>query len=134
MSRRRGHGLLWVAGAGLVAMHTALAVAAQPHLTAVQIEFFEQRVRPLFVERCYKCHAGKKHNGGLSLETRAGWQAGGDRGPAVISGKPDESLLIQAVRYLNDDLQMPPDGRGRRPGDMGADGVARPARTQDAGS
>ena len=89
----------------------AIGFAAQPELTTPQLEFFEQRARPLLVEHCYSCHAGKKRQGGLSIEHRAGWQAGGDRGPAVVPGRPDESLLLQAVRYENDFLQMPPDGK-----------------------
>ena len=88
----------------------AIGFAAQPELTTPQLEFFEQRVRPLLVEHCYSCHAGKKRQGGLSIEHRAGWQAGGDRGPAVVPGRPDESLLLQAVRYEDDFLQMPPGG------------------------
>jgi len=46
----------------------------------------------------------------LSLETKQGWLTGGDTGPAIVPGDPDKSLLIQAVRYLDEDLQMPPKG------------------------
>jgi cytochrome c553 len=72
-------------------------------------DFFEKRVRPILVERCQECHeeAGKK-KGGLALDSRAGWMAGGDSGAAVVPGRPDESRLIEAVRYKNRDLQMPP--------------------------
>jgi cytochrome c553 len=72
-------------------------------------DFFEKRVRPILVERCQECHeeAGKK-KGGLALDSRAGWVAGGDSGAAVIPGRPEESRLIEAVRYKNRDLQMPP--------------------------
>jgi hypothetical protein len=111
MKGRLGQTLLWLAAAGLVALCTASVFASQQQVAPQQLEFFEQRVRPLLVEHCYECHAGKKRNGGLSLETRAGWQMGGDRGPAIVPGRPDESLLIQAVGYQDDDLQMPPDGR-----------------------
>jgi hypothetical protein len=76
------------------------------------LEFFEKRVRPVLVERCYSCHAAdaKKLKGGLRLDTRGATLKGGDTGPAVVPGKPDLSLLIKAVRYA-DDLQMPPKGR-----------------------
>jgi len=72
-------------------------------------DFFEKRVRPILVERCQECHeeAGKK-KGGLALDSRAGWVAGGDSGAAVVPGRPEESRLIEAVRYKNRDLQMPP--------------------------
>ncbi len=77
-----------------------------------QLEFFETNVRPLLVEHCYKCHSHQAKNlrGGLLLDSRAGWLKGGDNGPAIVPGKPDESLLIKAVRY-QDDLKMPPKGK-----------------------
>src|SRR5690348_4542694 len=86
-------------------------VAAPP--TAEDLEFFEKRVRPVLVEYCFECHAGgeKATKGGLRLDAREGWAAGGDSGPAIVPGKPDESLLIQAVRYDDTALQMPPDGK-----------------------
>ena len=69
-------------------------------------------MRPLLVEHCYDCHSGAKNKGGLSLETKAGWAKGGDSGPAIVPGKPDDSLLIQAVRYMDKDLVMPPEKKG----------------------
>jgi hypothetical protein len=81
-------------------------------LTPGQLTFFEQRVRPLLIERCYKCHSeAKKVNGGLRLDSRRGLIEGGDSGPALSAGKPEDSLLIKAVRYQEADLQMPPDGK-----------------------
>jgi len=73
-------------------------------------EFFEKRVRPLLVERCYECHSAKakKLKGGLRLDTREGLSAGGDSGAAIVPGNPDESLLIKSVRRLDKDLSMPP--------------------------
>ena len=75
--------------------------------------FFEVKVRPLLVEHCYKCHAAssEKVRGGLLLDTKAGWEKGGDTGPAIVPGKPDESLLIEAVRYKDPAVQMPPKGK-----------------------
>jgi hypothetical protein len=75
------------------------------------LEFFESRVRPIFVQRCQKCHGDKKQEGGLRLDQKSGWARGGDQGPAIVAGKPDESLLIKAVRYTIDDLRMPPGGK-----------------------
>lgn len=74
------------------------------------IEFFEKFVRPVFVQHCYECHSEKKTNGGLRLDSRAGWSIGGDSGPALVPGKPDESLLVQAIRY-GGDYEMPPKGK-----------------------
>ena len=78
-----------------------------------EIEFFEKRIRPILVERCYACHGGgeKQSKGGLRLDARQGWQTGGDSGPAITPGKPEESLLVQAVRYDDPALQMPPEGK-----------------------
>lgn len=89
----------------------ACAGEADP-LTPAQVTFFEQRVRPLLVERCYKCHSlANKVNGGLRLDSPKGLIEGGDSGPALSPGKPEASLLIKAVRYEDADLQMPPDGK-----------------------
>ena len=103
--------ILWRLATGFAIAFSAMVGSAAETESTQQVEFFEQHVRPLLVEHCYSCHAGKKRRGGLSLEHRAGWQAGGDRGPAVVPGRPDESLLLQAVRYEDDFLQMPPDGK-----------------------
>src|SRR5438132_2956030 len=70
-------------------------------------DFFETEIRPLLVERCHKCHGENKPKSGLRLTSRAAVLRGGDTGPAVVPGKPDESLLIQAVRHEGD-LKMPP--------------------------
>ena len=74
--------------------------------------FFESKVRPVLVEHCYECHSGEKTKGGLGLDTKQGWEKGGDTGPAIVPGKPDESLLIKAVRYHDEDLAMPPKKKG----------------------
>lgn len=90
-----------------------VAAAAEPPPKAPDargVEFFESKVRPLLVEHCGECHIkADEPRGGLSLASRAGWQTGGDSGPAIAPGKPDESLLIQAVRY--ESYEMPPDGK-----------------------
>lgn len=74
------------------------------------IAFFEKEVRPLLVQYCYECHSAeaKKLRGELYLDSQPGWQRGGDTGPAIIPGNPDKSLLIQAIRYQVDDIEMPP--------------------------
>ncbi|GDY20903.1 xanthan lyase [Verrucomicrobiota bacterium] len=85
----------------------ALAPAAAPD--AAGLEFFEKRIRPLLAEHCYECHsAEKKTKGGLRLDSRDGWARGGDSGPAVMPGNPDDSPLIKAVRYRDKDFRMPP--------------------------
>jgi cytochrome c553 len=76
-------------------------------------EFFEKKIRPTLVDNCYKCHSrqSEKVKGGLLLDTHEALLKGGDSGPAIVPGQPDKSLLIKAVRYINEDLQMPPKGK-----------------------
>jgi Protein of unknown function (DUF1549)/Protein of unknown function (DUF1553)/Planctomycete cytochrome C len=71
--------------------------------------FFEQSVRPLLVENCYSCHSAKKQKGGLRLDSLEAILAGGDSGPAVVPGKPGESLLVEAINYQG--TEMPPAGK-----------------------
>jgi len=74
------------------------------------ITFFEQKVRPVLVEHCYSCHSAeaKKLKGNLYLDSKAGWEKGGDSGEAVIvPGQPEASLLIRTVQHLEEDMAMP---------------------------
>ncbi len=71
------------------------------------LEFFEKNVRPLLQARCQGCHGPDKHKGNLRLDSRAAVLQGGDTGPAVVPGKPDDSLLVDAIRY-GESYQMPP--------------------------
>lgn len=78
-----------------------------------QIDHFEKSVRPILVDHCYSCHSAdaKKLKGGLRLDSRKHLIEGGDNGPAIVSGEPDKSRFIEAVRYTNTDLLMPPKGK-----------------------
>lgn len=75
---------------------------------AADLTHFEQRIRPLLIQNCIECHGPDKQKGGLRLDSRGGWQTGGDSGPALVPGKLDESKLWQAVSYMDRDLKMPP--------------------------
>ena len=88
---------------------TAVAAESADQPTAEQLEFFESKVRPILVERCYECHSGdqKEPKGGLKVDSRAALLAGGETGPAVVPGNLKESLLIDAINY-GDLYQMPP--------------------------
>ncbi|MEZ6058674.1 MAG: DUF1553 domain-containing protein [Planctomycetaceae bacterium] len=75
-------------------------------------EFFEKKIRPVLVERCDKCHSGEtaaKQKGGLRIDSRDALLQGGESGPAIVPGKPNESLLIDAIRY--ESFEMPPNGK-----------------------
>ena len=89
----------------------ALAMTARAaELTRAQSEFFENKVRPVLVNSCYKCHSTKseKVKGGLLLDSREALLKGGETGPAIVPGNPEKSLLITAVRHTDENLQMPP--------------------------
>ncbi len=82
-----------------------------PTPDAASIEFFQTKVKPLLETRCFECHGPevKKLKGGLSLASRADMLRGGDSGAAIVPGKPTESLLVQAINYV--DFEMPPKSR-----------------------
>ncbi len=71
-------------------------------------EQFEKVIRPLLVEKCIGCHGEKKPKGDLRLDSLAGMLKGGESGPAIVPGKPEQSLLVTAVRH-NESLKMPKD-------------------------
>jgi len=72
-------------------------------------EFFEARIRPVLAANCYDCHT-EEQLGGLRLDSRDAMLKGGTRGPAIVPGDPDSSLLIAAIRQTGD-LKMPKGGR-----------------------
>ena len=83
---------------------------------AEQLEFFENKVRPLLADKCYRCHSAKaeekeKLKAGLFLDSRAGLLKGGDSGSALTPGDPSKSFLVEAVNYRNEDMEMPPKGK-----------------------
>jgi len=88
-----------------------LPAAAPPRADDDGLAFFETHVRPLLAAHCYECHAAVDGNtsGDLALDTRAGWQRGGQSGPAIVPGDPDASLLMKVVRRDDPDWAMPPD-------------------------
>ena len=82
-------------------------------IAADESQFFESKIRPVLSEKCYDCHSAKsnKIKGGLRLDHIDLILDGGDSGPALILGNPDESLIIEAIRYEDPDFQMPPKGK-----------------------
>ena len=113
--RQRGWSVLGWLLFGLVAGATprASVVAEEPPLSPDEtraLEFFESQVRPLLVNRCFTCHsADTNSHGGLRVDDRQGLLTGGGRGPAVVPGAPDQSLLLRAVKRTDDKLKMPPE-------------------------
>ncbi len=79
--------------------------------TPQQIEFFESRIRPILAQECYECHSSAtKKKGGLVLDSRVGWQSGGESGDVIKPGDPAASLLIQTIKHEHEDLKMPKAG------------------------
>jgi len=92
------------------------ATPAPGTISPADRQFFETRIRPVLTEECYKCHSHQadRVKGKLMLDSRDALLLGGVSGPAIVPGKPDESLLIQAIRYTDADLKMPPEDHGGR--------------------
>ncbi|HWC89940.1 MAG TPA: DUF1549 domain-containing protein, partial [Pirellulales bacterium] len=123
----------------------AATPAAKPQTARADEIFFEKEVRPLLAERCFKCHGEQKQSGDLRLDSRAAILAGGSSGPAIVPGKPAESLLVEAIRY--ESLEMPPKGKLSEaqvavltrwiqlgapwPGEVSPGNGGRPARPED---
>src|SRR5580700_230082 len=85
---------------------TAPALLAQSALGSVGADFFETKVRPLFVEKCYACHT-EMRMGGLQLDSREHFLKGGNSGPIAVPGNPNASLLVKALRH-DATPKMPP--------------------------
>jgi hypothetical protein len=105
-----------IAAAALSAGAAAAGGLPPEHPDPAGLELFEKRIRPVLVAQCYECHsadaaASGKLEGGLRLDTRSGIRAGGESGPAIVPGQPDESLLIEALRH--ESFEMPPNRKLR---------------------
>ena len=116
---------------------SAAVCSAADEPTAEQIRFFEKSVRPVLVDRCLKCHGPEKQWGNLRVDSREALLTGGDRGAAIVPGSPDESLLMRAVRRIDEDIAMPDKDEklsDEQIADLGAwirDGAAYPAKEPD---
>lgn len=98
----------------IIALQAGSSAQAAPSgdADAAKVAFFEKSIRPVLINRCYECHSAEsgKSKGGLQLDSRDAMLKGGDNGPVLVAGNPDKSLLIESVRYHNQDMQMPPKG------------------------
>ncbi|MCA8990551.1 MAG: PSD1 domain-containing protein [Planctomycetaceae bacterium] len=103
---------LRLASISLLLLSVAPLFAEEPTFSDEDIAYFERKIRPLLAERCYSCHSkdAKVLHGELRLDSSAGLRQGGESGPLLVPGNPEESLLIQAVQY-EDGLEMPPKGK-----------------------
>lgn len=99
-------GLRWIV---LICAATGLLSAAEPASNS-GLDFFERRIRPVLIEQCYSCHSAnaEKLKGGLLLDSLEGMLKGGEHGPVLVAHHPEKSRLIEAIRWEDEDTQMPP--------------------------
>ncbi|QOV88134.1 c-type cytochrome domain-containing protein [Humisphaera borealis] len=72
---------------------------------------FEKELLPILNNSCLACHNKTKPKAGLVMETPADILKGGDSGPAVVPGKPAESMLLKSAAHSDKDIEaMPPPG------------------------
>ncbi|HEY7118848.1 MAG TPA: PSD1 and planctomycete cytochrome C domain-containing protein [Tepidisphaeraceae bacterium] len=106
--------MIWVGVVSLAAWTFSTAAVDLPTGSATlsndAAQFFEKSVRPVLVEKCYSCHSAqaKKLKGKLRLDSRQGVAKGGENGAIIVGRDPEQSRLIQAIRWTDPDLQMPP--------------------------
>ena len=86
----------------------AATAAADEAASVEQLQFFETKIRPLFIQHCVKCHGDEKQEGELRLDSPVSVMRGGASGNTVVAGSPETSLLVKALRYQDEALQMPP--------------------------
>ncbi|MEO8495606.1 MAG: c-type cytochrome domain-containing protein, partial [Planctomycetota bacterium] len=86
-----------------------VAARGQEKIPPGELEFFEKKIRPILVQKCYECHSAEAEEvkGGLLLDTREGIRQGGETGHAVVPGDVEESLLIDSIRH--ESFEMPPE-------------------------
>ena len=102
--------LVWILASVLIVLPLRGMADDQKPDSKAGIRFFEAKIRPILVKHCYECHSAKsdKPESGLRLDSRRGIRTGGDRGPAIVPGSPEKSLLLTAVSHTDPDLKMPP--------------------------
>src|SRR5688572_30936413 len=108
-----GRGLMTVHRHVLVGAFLMVVAAGPARAQQVTNEFFEAKIRPVLAAKCYACHNSKmkEPKGYLTLDSREGVMKGGTLGPALVAGKPADSKLIHAMKYVDPHLQMPPSGK-----------------------
>ena len=104
--------VVWILAAEAAEKTPNNSRSPQVEPTDGEVDFFEQTIRPILAERCYGCHSNraKEVRGGLMLDSRQDLRRGGDSGTVIVPGDVAASRMIEAIRYSNADLQMPPSG------------------------
>src|SRR6476646_298724 len=113
----RGYSALFLVFALLLTAHLPLSAADGLKQDPKSIEFFEKQVRPLLIGRCASCHGASQQFSMLRVDSREALLRGGNRGPAIVPGDPQVSLLAKVVRH--EGLKMPVGGK-REPVEIAA--------------
>ena len=101
--------LFWIATI-ILACNSAHARADDDAFSNQQLDFFENRIRPLLIQHCIECHGPVKSENGLRLDSRSAILLGGDSGPAAVAGTPQGSMIIQSISHSGD-YDMPPNNK-----------------------
>jgi hypothetical protein len=102
--------LRWIEAGAQGTPQTEAAPSDESPFAADGIAFFTSAIQPVLEDHCFECHGFSSRKGGLSLATREGLLEGGESGPAIVAGQPEQSLLIAAIKHAHDRIQMPPSG------------------------
>ena len=105
MADSRRYFAVWLPAALLAIGPVSAWAAEEPKPDPKTIEFFEKQVRPLLAGRCISCHGPAQQFSSLRVDSREALLKGGNRGPALIPGDANLSLLAKAIRH--DGLKMP---------------------------
>lgn len=99
--------------ASLLVLLLYAQTASEPQFSEDDLEFFEKKVRPVLVQRCYECHSASadKPKAEFFVDNRAAILQGGESGEGAIAGDTERSRLIRAITYDDELLQMPPEGK-----------------------
>ena len=101
----------------LILLSIAMTLSARADdVSPEQLAFFESKVRPVLAEHCYGCHSAaaeekRKLKASLFVDSKQGLLSGGETGPALVAGKPEESLMLKVLRHQIKDAEMPPKGK-----------------------
>lgn len=124
LARCLGLGLLALGFAGA---QPACSQESEPKFSSKELQFFEAKIRPLLVDRCYGCHSleSGEAEGGLRLDSREAMLRGGTSGPAVVPKDPNRSLLVRAIKQTDANLVMPPKDHGQKLSDSQIQDIVR---------
>jgi len=97
----------------VIALALSVQTVSAAELTSAETQFFETKIRPALLKHCAECHSvdSETLEGNFAVDTREAIRAGGDSGAAVVPGKPDQSLLLDAISYDGLFYDMPPSGK-----------------------